>query len=51
MVQNEYEYIEFLVQGGLRDNSAYSYGRYLEAVSAHLNIVIGFSSISSDSWR
>jgi len=47
MVQNEYEYIEFLVRGGLQDNSAYSYGRYLEAVSTHLNTVIGFSTIAS----
>ena len=38
MVENEFEYIEFLVQGGLQDNSAYSYGRYLEAVSRHLHI-------------
>ncbi len=48
MVQNEYEYIEFLVRGNLQANSAYSYGRYLEAVSTHLNIVIGFSSIASE---
>ncbi|MBI3582665.1 MAG: HNH endonuclease [Nitrospinae bacterium] len=48
MVQNEYEYIEFLVQSGLQENSAYSYGRYLEAISTHLNIVIGFSTITSD---
>jgi len=48
MVQNEYEYINFLVRGGLQDNSAYSYGRYLGAISTHLDIVIGFSSISSE---
>ena len=48
MVQNEFEYIEFLIDGGLQDNSAYSYGRYLEAVSTHLNIVIGQSSVSSN---
>jgi len=48
MVQNEYEYIEFLLEEGLQDNSAYSYGRYLEAVSTHLNIVIGYSSIKSN---
>lgn len=48
MVQNEYEYIEFLLEEGLQDNSAYSYGRYLEAVSMHLNIVIGSSTITSN---
>jgi 5-methylcytosine-specific restriction enzyme A len=47
MVQNEYEYIEYLVQGGLRENSAYSYGRYLEAVSSHLDIVVSANTISS----
>ncbi len=48
MIQNEYEYIEFLVQGGLQNDSAYSYGRYLESVSSYLNIAIGFSTIKSD---
>ncbi len=47
MVQNEYEYIEFLVQNGLQRNSAYSYGRYLEAISKTLNIIINDSTISS----
>ena len=48
MVQNEYEYIEFLLENGLQDNSAYSYGRYLEAVSTHLNIIINNSTITSN---
>lgn len=48
MVQNEYEYIEFLLSEGLQDNSAYSYGRYLEAVSTHLNILIGHATVSSN---
>lgn len=48
MVENEFEYIEFLVQGGLQDNSAYSYGRYLEAVSRHLNINLNRSTVASD---
>ncbi|MEX1014398.1 MAG: HNH endonuclease [Candidatus Paceibacterota bacterium] len=48
MVENEFEYIEFLVQGGLQDNSAYSYGRYLEAVSRHLEINLNRSTVSSD---
>jgi len=48
MVENEFEYIEFLVQGGLQDNSAYSYGRYLEAVSRHLNINVNSSTVASD---
>ncbi len=47
MVQNEYEYIEFLVQNGLQRNSAYSYGRYLEVISKYLNIIINDSTISS----
>lgn len=48
MVESEFEYIEFLVQGGLQDNSAYSYGRYLEAVSRHLNINLNRSTVASD---
>jgi 5-methylcytosine-specific restriction protein A len=48
MVENEFEFIEFLVQGGLQDNSAYSYGRYLEAVSRHLNINLNRSTVASD---
>lgn len=48
MVENEFEYIEFLVQGGLQDNSAYSYGRYLEAVSRHLSINLNRSTVASD---
>ena len=48
MVQNEYEYIEFLLENGLQDNSAYSYGRYLEAVSTHLNMEINNATITSD---
>jgi 5-methylcytosine-specific restriction protein A len=48
MVENEFEYIEFLVQGGLQDNSAYSYGRYLEAISRHLDINLKKSTVTSD---
>lgn len=48
MVENEFEYIEFLVQGGLQDNSAYSYGRYLEAISRHLDINLNRSTVASD---
>jgi len=48
MVENEFEYIEFLVQDGLQDNSAYSYGRYLEAVSRHLEINLNRTSVASD---
>ncbi|PKG73074.1 HNH endonuclease [Shewanella sp. GutCb] len=48
MVQNEFEYIEFLVQGRLQDNSAYSYGRYLEAVSRHLEINLNRSTVTSE---
>lgn len=48
MVENEFEYIEFLVQGGLQNNSARSYGRYLEAVSRHLNISLNKSTVTSD---
>ena len=40
--------IEFLLGEGLQDNSAYSYGRYLEAVSTHLNMVISNSTITSN---
>ncbi|WP_071563985.1 HNH endonuclease [Bathymodiolus thermophilus thioautotrophic gill symbiont] len=47
MVQNEYEYIEFLVKNGLQKDSADSYVRYLEAVSRALNITINDSAISS----
>lgn len=47
MVQNEYEYIEFIVRSGLQDNTAYSYGRYLEAVSTHLGITIGSLTVNS----
>jgi len=39
----------FLLGEGLQDNSAYSYGRYLEAVSTHLDIVISDSTVSSRS--
>lgn len=48
MVENEFEYIEFLVQDGLQDNSAYSYGRYLEAVSRHLHINLNRTTVTSD---
>lgn len=48
MVENEFEYIEFLVQDGLQDNSAYSYGRYLEAVSRHLHINLNRATVTSD---
>ncbi|RUO74159.1 hypothetical protein CWI80_02050 [Pseudidiomarina sediminum] len=48
MVESEFEYIEFLVQGGLQNNSAYSYGRYLEAVSRHLDINLNRSTVASD---
>jgi 5-methylcytosine-specific restriction protein A len=48
MVASEFEYIEFLVQGGLQENSAYSYGRYLEAVSRHLEINLNISTVSSE---
>lgn len=47
MVQNQYEFIEFLVKGGRQRNTAYSYGRYLEAVSKHLSIVVSETSIGS----
>ncbi|MEX1013722.1 MAG: hypothetical protein WDZ80_01000, partial [Candidatus Paceibacterota bacterium] len=48
MVENEFEYIQFLVQSGLQDNSAYSYGRYLEAVSRRLEINLNRSTVSSN---
>jgi 5-methylcytosine-specific restriction enzyme A len=48
MVENEFEYTEFLVQGGLQKNSAYSYGRYLEAVSRHLEINLNKVTVSTD---
>lgn len=48
MVESEFEYIEFLVRGGLQGNSAYSYGRYLEAVSRHLNINLNRSTVAFD---
>jgi 5-methylcytosine-specific restriction protein A len=48
MVQNEYEYIEHLIGNGLQDNSAYSYGRYLNAVANHLDVVIGFSTVKTN---
>lgn len=48
MVQNQYDYIEFLVRGGLQENTAYSYSRYLEAVSTHLNISIGYTNLKSN---
>ncbi len=48
MVEDEIEYIESLVRGGLQENSAYSYGRYLEAVSRHLNIHLNKLTVASD---
>lgn len=47
VAQNEYEYIEFLVRNGLQENSAYSYGIYLQAISRALNIIINDVIISS----
>lgn len=48
MVENEFEFIEFLVQDGLQSNSAYSYGRYLESISRHLHINLNRSTVKSD---
>jgi len=48
MVENEFEYIEFLIGNGLQDNSAYSYGRYLEAISSHLEMPIAYGTVTSD---
>jgi len=48
MVENEFEYIEFLVNDGLQGNSAYSYGRYLEAISRHLEISLNRNTVASD---
>ena len=36
MVENEFEYVEYLTQRGLQNKSVYSDGRYLEAISRHL---------------
>lgn len=48
MVENEFEYIEYLVQNGLKNTSAYSYGRYLEAVSKYLEISVNRNTVSSN---
>ena len=38
MIEYESEYIEFLILGGLKENSAYSYRDYLKSVSKHLDM-------------
>ncbi|BBL74327.1 HNH endonuclease [Methylomagnum ishizawai] len=47
MVENEFEYMEFLVTEGLKKSSAYSYGRYLNAISFYLKIDINGSTARS----
>ncbi len=47
MVQDEFEYIEFLLAEGKQDNTSYSYGRYLEAISYHLETPINRTTVSS----
>lgn len=48
MVENKDKYLEYLVhKKGLQKGSAYSYGRYLEAVSSRLNMDIGASTIKN----
>ncbi|MBB1525579.1 hypothetical protein H4Q82_03590 [Pectobacterium carotovorum subsp. carotovorum] len=47
MIENEYEYIDFLVNSGLQPQTAYSYGRYLTSVSNYLSIHINRNTVSS----
>lgn len=47
MIENEFEYIEFLKKDGLKPKTAYSYGRYLTSVSNYLKININRHTISS----
>ncbi|EME2066844.1 TPA: hypothetical protein ACOEC9_000330 [Enterobacter roggenkampii] len=47
MIDNEFEYIDFLVNAGLLPKTAYSYGRYLTSVSNYLKININRNTISS----
>ena len=49
MVQNEQEYIKFLIQRrGVQENTAKSYVSYLESVSKELEKPIDLSTISSE---
>ncbi|EKN3981431.1 HNH endonuclease [Yersinia enterocolitica] len=47
MIENEYEYIDFLVNSGLQPQTAHSYRRYLISVSNYLSIDINKSTVSS----
>lgn len=47
MVENAFEYIEFLIRSGTQRNTASSYKRYLEAVSKKLHITINNETIYS----
>ncbi|HEM7186449.1 TPA: HNH endonuclease [Providencia rettgeri] len=48
MIENEFEYIEFLINSNLLRTTAYSYTRYLTSVSNQLEININKSTISSN---